>query len=96
MNRYKISKHRNINKVVANLLSQNEIVARFDGRMEFGARSLGNRSILANPSDFATIEKINSKIKIRDFWMPFTPSILEDDINNYILNKKKFFVLIWY
>jgi len=91
VNRYKISKHRNINKVVANLLSQNEIVARFDGRMEFGARSLGNRSILANPSDFATIEKINSKIKIRDFWMPFTPSILEDDINNYILNKKKIF-----
>ena len=90
-NRYKILKPRNINKVVAHLLSQNEIVARFNGRMEFGARSLGNRSILANPSDFSTIEKINSKIKIRDFWMPFTPSIIEDDIEKYIFNKKKIF-----
>ena len=59
--------------------------------MEFGARALGNRSILANPSDFATVEEINAKIKVRDFWMPFTPSIIEDDINKYIVNDKNIF-----
>ena len=89
--RYVILRPNNINQEVANLLSQNEIVARFNGKMEFGARSLGNRSILANPSDFAMVEEINSKIKIRDFWMPFTPSIIEDDINNYIYNNKNIF-----
>jgi carbamoyltransferase len=90
-NRYEIHKPQNINKEIANLLSQNKIVARFYGRMEFGARALGNRSILANPSDFSIVEEINSKIKIRDFWMPFTPSIIEDDINNYIINNKNIF-----
>ena len=79
--RYEILKPRNINREVA----------RFYGNMEFGARSLGNRSILANPSDFATVEEINSKIKIRDFWMPFTPSIIEEDIDNYIYNNKNIF-----
>ena len=74
---------------MALLLSQNEVVARFDGRMEFGARALGNRSILANPSSFQNIELINSAIKNRDFWMPFTPSILEEDMSRYIVNSGK-------
>ena len=90
-NKYEILKPDNINQYVANLLAKNEIVARFSGKMEFGARALGNRSILANPSDFTTVEEINSKIKIRDFWMPFTPSIIEEDIDNYIINDKEMF-----
>ena len=57
--------------------------------MEFGARALGNRSILANPADFATVEEINATIKIRDFWMPFTPSILSTDMGRYIVNPKE-------
>tara|TARA_Y200000002_G_scaffold377632_1_gene383560 strand:+ start:1048 stop:2787 length:1740 start_codon:yes stop_codon:yes gene_type:complete len=89
--RYEITKPDSINQEVASLLSQNVIVARLNGNMEFGARALGNRSILANPSDFSTVEAINSKIKIRDFWMPFTPSIIEDDIDKYIQNEKKMF-----
>lgn len=89
--RYEVSKPDNINYDVANLLSKNEIVARFSGNMEFGARALGNRSILANPSDFSTVEEINAKIKIRDFWMPFTPSIIEEDLNKYIQNEKNMF-----
>lgn len=89
--RYEILKPDNINHTVAVLLSKNEIVARFSGNMEFGARALGNRSILANPSDFSTVEEINSKIKIRDFWMPFTPSIIEEDLNKYIQNEKNMF-----
>jgi carbamoyltransferase len=72
-----------IEEEIANLLSKGEIVARFKGRMEFGARALGNRSILANPSNYAIVDEINRAIKIRDFWMPFCPSILEEDRELY-------------
>lgn len=89
--KFKIKIPKDINNEAAKILSQGEIVARLSGPMEFGARALGNRSILANPSNFETIEKINSSIKIRDFWMPFTPSILEEDLNKYINNPKNIF-----
>ena len=74
---------------VAKLLAEGEIVARFRGRMEWGARALGNRSILANPSDRAVVRKINEQIKGRDFWMPFAPSILEEDEGRYVVNTKE-------
>lgn len=89
--RYVITKPENINKAVAALLSQDQVVARCSGRMEFGARALGNRSILANPSKFENLELINSAIKSRDFWMPFTPSILEEDMQRYIVGHEKVF-----
>ncbi len=76
------------NTKVAELLSENEIIARCCGREEWGARALGNRSILCNPSNFQNIERLNNKIKSRDFWMPFTPSILKEDLDKYILNPK--------
>ena len=66
------------NDYIAGQLAANKIVARCSGKMEFGARALGNRSILANPSDLANINKINRAIKNRDFWMPFAPAILWD------------------
>ena len=59
---------------IAKLLAANQIVARCVGPMEFGARALGNRSILANPADRGNLKRINEAIKNRDFWMPFTPS----------------------
>ena len=58
------------------------------GRAEFGARALGNRSILANPKNIDNVKKINESIKNRDFWMPFTPSILEEHAHKYLINKK--------
>jgi carbamoyltransferase len=61
---------------VCRLLLDGKIVARCSGPMEFGARALGNRSILANPRDLATVNKINRAIKNRDFWMPFAPAVL--------------------
>ena len=76
---------------VSELLANGEIVARCVGREEWGARALGNRSILANASNIDTIRKINQKIKSRDFWMPFTPSILSEDIDQYIVNPKNIF-----
>ncbi|MDB9916155.1 hypothetical protein OAD22_00045 [Pseudomonadales bacterium] len=74
--------------LVANLLAEGDIVAVVQGRAEFGARALGNRSILANPSKLSTVQKINEAIKNRDFWMPFALSILEEYSDEYILNPK--------
>ena len=75
-------------KKVAKLLYADEILARCVGKAEFGARALGNRSIIANPSNTENIKKINNLIKNRDFWMPFTPSILAEKSNNFLKNDK--------
>ena len=64
------------NKYLAKKLFDSKIIGRFSGRAEFGQRALGNRSILADPTKYEIIEKINSQIKYRDFWMPFCPTIL--------------------
>lgn len=61
----------------AKLLAQGKPVAWFQGRMEFGPRALGNRSILGNPSHPRIADKINSQIKFRERWRPFCPSILD-------------------
>lgn len=87
--KYKIRRLKNINQEVSRLLANGEIVARCSGKSEWGARALGNRSIMANPVHPDTIRILNETIKDRDFWMPFTPSIIEDDINKYIINPKK-------
>ena len=72
----------------ARLLAADHVLARCVGPAEFGARSLGNRSILANPSNPANVKLINDSIKNRDFWMPFTPSILAEDAERYLENPK--------
>jgi len=76
-------------KMVAELLAKGEVVARCVGRQEWGARSLGNRAIMANPSDLRYVWQINEQIKMRDFWMPFAPSILKERETDYIENPKK-------
>lgn len=77
-----------IEDTIARLLANNEIVARFAGRMEFGARALGNRSILANPSRLEGITVLNDQIKSRDFWMPFACTVLKERAGDYIVNPK--------
>ena len=74
---------------VAEHLAAGKVIARLCGAMEFGARALGNRSILAHPGDFTVVQNINEKIKDRDFWMPFTPSILEERGLDYLVNPKR-------
>ncbi|MCX5829746.1 MAG: carbamoyltransferase [Deltaproteobacteria bacterium] len=74
---------------IAVALKDNLILARCTGRMEFGQRALGNRSILANPSYFGNVQKINRQIKRRDFWMPFTPTILEHRAGDYLVSPLK-------
>lgn len=72
----------------AEFLARGEVVARFAGRAEFGARALGNRSILGNPAKPGVIRVINDMIKSRDFWMPFACSVLEERQGEYIRNPK--------
>ncbi len=63
----------------AESIADNKIVAIVHGRMEFGPRALGNRSILANPVDPGIREKINLTVKRRPKYQPFCPSILEEE-----------------
>lgn len=74
----------NIEEEVGELIANNKIIAVFNGRVEWGPRALGNRSILADPRDLRVIGKLNFAIKQRDFWMPFTPSILEERAGDYL------------
>ena len=80
-----------IEHAVAELLAQNSVVGRFKGRAEWGARALGNRSILANASSRDNVKLINEMIKGRDFWMPFATSMLYEDKDTYLEDPKNFF-----
>ena len=89
-NKKNILIEKNINHTkIAQLLNKGEIISIVRGREEFGARALGNRSIIANPSVEGIIQKINEQIKNRDLWMPFALTILETKHTNFIINDKK-------
>jgi carbamoyltransferase len=73
---------------VAALLVSGQPVARCAGPMEFGARALGNRSILADPRSQDVVRVINRMVKKRDFWMPFAPVVKEERQHDYVKNPK--------
>ncbi len=68
---------------VAELIAADKIIGWFQGRMEFGPRALGNRSILANPRNPAMKDILNNKIKFREDFRPFAPVVLEEDAADY-------------
>ena len=84
---FKVSENINYKKI-AKLIHKGEIIALATGREEFGARALGNRSIIANPSQEGIVKKINEQIKNRDFWMPFALTILSEKHKKFINNPK--------
>ncbi len=86
--KYQVRYFDDVEKEIARLLFEGKILARLSGAMEWGARALGNRSILANPSDQDVVMVINEQVKNRDFWMPFAPSILKENETDYIINPK--------
>ena len=69
--------------LVAEHIAGGKVVGRFHGRMEFGPRALGNRSILGDPRNPEMQKKINLKIKFREGFRPFAPSVLEEDIPDW-------------
>lgn len=71
-------KDDDIARSVAKLIAEQKIVCWFEGRMESGARALGNRSILADPRTIEMSDKINEQVKHREVWRPFACSVLEE------------------
>jgi carbamoyltransferase len=65
------------------LLAGGRIVAWFQGAMEVGPRALGNRSILADPRESTTKDAINVRVKHREYWRPFSPSVLVEQANDW-------------
>jgi carbamoyltransferase len=68
----------------AELLSQGKILGWFQGRMEFGPRALGSRSILADPRDPEMNAKVNNAVKFREWWRPFAPSLKKEAAGEYL------------
>jgi len=79
---FKLTDEKLINKT-AKLIAAQNIVAWLQGRMEFGARALGNRSILASPKDPKMREKLNYVIKKREGFRPFAPSVIYEQANMF-------------
>ena len=67
----------------AKLIAEGNVIGWFQGKSEFGPRALGNRSILADPRDEEMQKKLNLKIKYREGFRPFAPSVIEEDYSKF-------------
>jgi carbamoyltransferase len=70
--------------IAAEMLSRGKILGWFEGRMEFGPRALGSRSILADPRDPEMNAKVNNAVKFREWWRPFAPSLKKEVAADYL------------
>lgn len=82
--KYRISFIEDMERHIADHLNKGHVVARFKGATEWGARSLGNRAILARPDRMESFFAVNDQVKMRDFWMPFAPSMLRETYQDYV------------
>ena len=79
----------------AQLIKDQKVIGWFEGRMEFGPRALGNRSILADARNQKNWKRVNLKIKFRESFRPFAPSVLEEDCDEYFeMDKPSPFMLL--
>jgi len=86
LNTYKI-KHTKLSDpatAAAQLLSHGKILGWFQGRMEFGPRALGARSIIADPRDPEMNAKVNNAVKFREWWRPFAPSFKKEAAPDFL------------
>ena len=81
--RYTKKSSNEISSIVAKELSNGKTVGWFQGRMEFGPRALGGRSILADPRSDKMQKELNLKIKFRESFRPFAPSVLREEVSNW-------------
>lgn len=79
----RFEKQEEMSEAVADLLSNENVIGWMQGRMEFGPRALGNRSILGDPRSPEMQKKLNLKIKYRESFRPFAPSVLDTDVQQY-------------
>ena len=92
----KFDNFSDLNELIAAKLSEGKIIGWFQGRMEFGPRALGNRSIIADPTNVGMQSKLNLKIKYREGFRPFAPSVLEEETSKYfdIDSKSPYMLLV--
>ena len=81
--KFKILNETDLFEITATDISQGEAVGWFQGRMEFGPRALGARSILGDPRSSKMQKMLNLKVKYRESFRPFAPSILSEDLTNW-------------
>ncbi len=92
---YKLLSREELIKDVSKLIDQQYVIGWFQGRMEFGPRALGNRSILADARNPKNKDIVNLKIKFRESFRPFAPTILEEKVSDYFeLNKPSPYMLL--
>jgi carbamoyltransferase len=80
---YKKINSENLIEIIANELSKEKTIGWFQGKMEFGPRALGGRSIIADPRSEKMQKELNLKVKFRESFRPFAPSVLREDLNNW-------------
>ena len=80
---YKVKTEQDLIDRAAEDLSKGEVIGWFQGRMEFGPRALGGRSILGDPRSSKTQKNLNLKVKYRESFRPFAPSILKNDLEEW-------------
>ena len=80
---YTFLKEEDLMKQIAKLLSEENVIGWFQGRMEFGPRALGSRSIIGDARSPRMQKKMNLKIKFRESFRPFAPSVLYEEVSNY-------------
>lgn len=73
-----------LERYVAKAIADGQLIGWFQGRMEIGPRALGHRSILADPRNAASRDRVNKYVKHREEWRPFAPSILENSVDEYL------------
>ena len=80
---YKFLQDKDVSERISDLIATQNVIGWFQGRMEFGPRALGNRSIIGDARSSKTQKTINLKIKYRESFRPFAPAIREEDISDY-------------
>ena len=80
---YKIYTEENLYTYIAKLLSEEKAIGWFQGRMEFGPRALGARSIIADPRSEKMQKNLNLKVKFRESFRPFAPSVLSTHADKF-------------
>lgn len=78
-----VASHHDLCELVAGYIDDGRIVGWFQGSMEFGPRALGNRSILADPREVTNVARINERIKGREGFRPFAPSVLSEHLGEW-------------
>ena len=93
--KYKVLKEEEVIKNTVNDLTKGKAVGWFQGRMEFGPRALGGRSILADARSSSMQKKLNLKVKYRESFRPFAPSVLREDVSEWFhLNSDSPYMLL--